>query len=450
MKTINSNHIIYIVTTCIFLIFVAQGYLVMDYFSTTRSGLIRESDAILEETFKQDLNLRNKIYKHIVGEDTLKQIPPHTKANTVNFDMSFKQVSHENVLNSLELTINSFISQTVPINIRTLDSVTSTVLRSRNIKSEFDIRLIDLKSDKTLSQSKPNKGLTIFQIPSQKLNIDLDKKQALQLTLLNPFGEILKRMGLMFLSSLSLAFICLLAFRYLIKILAKQKQLVTFKNEFLSNIAHELKRPVASLTFNLDCLSIPGTQTNPQQLQQLITRSVNATTELNDTITMIVSLSKAEEGLLQLNKTNVHIGQMLEQLENHFRSGQTKPLSIRIVLNTEQLTIKADEQLLHQCFANLMDNAIKYSGDDVEITVTVSAINSFVQIAVKDNGLGIPNEKLPNIFDKYTRAHTVEKKINGFGIGLNYVKTIVEKHKGHIELSSEVGKGSEFRVLLPR
>ena len=269
MKTINSNHIIYIVTTCIFLIFVAQGYLVMDYFSTTRSGLIRESDAILEETFKQDLNLRNKIYKHIVGEDTLKQIPPHTKANTVNFDMGFKQVSHENVLNSLELTINSFISQTVPINIRTLDSVTSTVLRSRNIKSEFDIRLIDLKSGKTLSQSKPNKGLTIFQIPSQKLNIDLDKKQALQLTLLNPFGEILKRMGLMFLSSLSLAFICLLAFRYLIKILAKQKQLVTFKNEFLSNIAHELKRPVASLTFNLDCLSIPGTQTNPQQLQTM-------------------------------------------------------------------------------------------------------------------------------------------------------------------------------------
>jgi len=449
MKTINSKHIIFIVTSCIFLIFVAQGYLVMDYFSTTRSGLIRESDAILEETFKQELTLRNKIYKHIIGEDTLKRIPPHTKTNTVNFNMGFKQASHENVLNSLELTINSFISQTVPINIHTLDSVTSTILRSRNIKSDFDIKLIEVKSGKILSKSKSKEGLTIFQIPSQNLNIDLDKKQALQLTLLNPFGEILKRMGLMFLSSLSLAFICLLAFRYLINILAKQKQLVAFKNEFLSNIAHELKRPVASLTFNLDCLSIPDIQANPQQLQQILNKSVNSTTELNDTITMIVSLAKAEEGLLQLNKTNVCIDLMLQQLENRFSDSPVKPISIKSIVETKLLTIRADEQLLHQCFANLIDNAIKYSGDDVEITVTVSEINSFVQVAIKDNGLGIPEEKLPNIFDKYNRAHTAEKKINGFGIGLNYVKTIVEKHKGKIEVSSEVGKGSEFRILLP-
>jgi len=105
---------------------------------------------------------------------------------------------------------------------------------------------------------------------------------------------------------------------------------------------------------------------------------------------------------------------------------------------------------LNQCFANLIDNAIKYSGVDVEITITLSEIESFVQVAIQDNGFGIPEDKLPNIFEKYNRAHAAEMKINGFGIGLNYVKTIVEKHKGRIEVSSQVRKGSEFRVLLPK
>jgi signal transduction histidine kinase len=223
---------------------------------------------------------------------------------------------------------------------------------------------------------------------------------------------------------------------------------VKFKNEFLSNIAHELKRPVASLVVNLDCLKMSDFFNNEKLRETMLNNSINSLTELNGTISMIVGLAKVEEGLLVLNKLPVNPVSLLDSLKTRFISSPSKKVTINTDYETTDIIIPADHLMLTQCFANLIDNSIKYSGSEVIIDIAVRLTPNYVELKFKDNGIGIPADKINNIFDKYTRVDN-NTKVNGFGIGLNYVKTIIEKHNGKISVASEPGKGSVFTVTLP-
>jgi len=451
MKSITANQISYIATLCLLFILVTQAFLVYDYFQTTRAGLVRESDAIIEEAFKKDLNLRNKTFEHLNGTHKTTIVPPPaTKRNSFKAaDFSKTKDLKGNVIGVFELAINNVVSKLVPMRLASVDSITGKVLESRNIYTNYNIKIIDPKVDTLLAQSKKEFKSSIFQIPSKCLIYDYENNKSLQLVLINPFGIIIKRMGLMLLTSLVFSIICLFAFGYLKRILAKQKQLVAFKNDFLSTIAHELKRPVASLSFNLDCLSMPDFKDDKSKHELLVSCALNATAELNDTINMIVALAKVEEGLLTLNKEPINLTHLFEEMRGKFVSYPVKKVEIQTVYETNDMSVTGDANLLSQCFANLIDNAIKYSGNEVLIVISVTKSDRWIVVSIKDNGYGIPEEKLPVIFNKYSRVHTENTKINGFGIGLNYVKTIVEKHHGEVAVESQQGLGSEFSVSLP-
>jgi two-component system phosphate regulon sensor histidine kinase PhoR len=442
------KHISYIAGICLLLIMVTQAYLVYDYYQTIRAGLIRESNDILVNTFRADLTSRNLAFKRIIHEDNEIAPAPSTKHNTFKVDLQNSNANNKNVIGNLDLVINNIISKQVPLNIVSIDSIVGTILESRNINSEYIVNITDQENSRILQQSKNKLNYSNFIVPSQLLQIDLENKKSLQLILVNPFGVIIKRMGLMLLSSLVLSLICLFAFRFLLITLARQKKLMAFKNEFLGTIAHELKRPVASLTVNLDCMTMPAFAEDKTKRELLVSKSINATTELNDTISMIVALAKVEEGLLVLNKQQIDLRQLFEELKGRFVNNAYKGVVIQTSYQTEELIVIADIQLLSQCFANLIDNAIKYSNNEVLITITLRKEANRIAIGIKDNGFGISPEKLPSLFEKYSRAHTDNTKINGYGIGLNYVKIIVEKHKGEVSVLSEVGVGSEFVVKL--
>jgi len=443
------KRITYIAFVCLLLVFATQVYLVFDQLKTTHASLTRESNAILEEAFRSELNIRHKKYRHLTYVDTLTILQPPTKANSVNYNGSKMSNYSDNSLGLIDLAINTEVSKKVPINLSKLDSITETILQKRNINSKFLINIVDPTTGAVIKHSDKEFNATILLVPSKLLQIDFHNKVSLELVLVNPFSLILQRMGLMLISSLLLTIICVLAFRFLLRTLARQKQLVTFKNEFLTTIAHELKRPVASLTLNLDCLSMPEFIDNKLKREQLLRKSMHATTELYATINMIVALAKLEEGLLVLNKEPINLKDLFDELKTKFINDSAKKVVIETVYQLEDFSISADVQLLSQCFANLIDNAIKYSSKEVLIIITLQKTGKWIIISIKDNGYGIPDDKLPVIFDKYMRVHPDKTNINGFGIGLNYVKTIVEKHKGEVEVKSHLGKGSEFSVLLP-
>lgn len=448
MKSINPKQIYYIAAICLLLILGAQSYLVYDYFQTTRDSLIRESDTILDEVFKKDLNARNKKFDHLIGTDTITIIPPPRKENTFKADISKAKELKGNAIGEFQLAINQIISKTVPMQLTSIDSIAGLVLTSRDINTSYNIKIVDPKADTLVDQSKKDIKPSVFQIQSKSLIYNYENSKALQLVMVNPFGVIIKRMGLMLITTLVLSIICLLAFGALRRILAKQKQLVAFKNEFLGNIAHELKRPVASLTLNLDCIDSFMNNENNQQYALYIKNAINSTDEMNDTINMIVALTKMEEGLLTLKNESIDLQSLFLDLKNRFLQSTAKEVQINIYTETDNTHLMGDCRLLWQCFANIIDNAIKYSNNKVQVDITIRQQEHWMAISVKDNGRGISEDNLQLIFNKYSRIDTDNSGVKGFGIGLNYVKNIIEKHKGKINVSSKAGEGSEFTILL--
>lgn len=345
--------------------------------------------------------------------------------------------------------MHGIISKFAPINVVDIDSIMGPILLMRNIHSKYIVQIVNPKTEEVISSSKDISRSSFLIIPSKLYPIDFEEKEALRLVLINPFSEIMKRMGLMLILSIIFSVIALFAFQFLIKILAKQKKLVAFKNEFLSNIAHELKRPVTSLIVNLDCLRIPDFYENENMRELMLNNSINSLTELNGTISMIVGLARVEEGLLVLNKLPVDLVKLIDEIKKRFVSTPSKQVKINTVYESSEIIITADRLMLTQCFSNLIDNSIKYSNASVEIDIIVKVTTNTVVLNFQDNGIGIPAEKIDNIFDKYSRVDN-NVRVNGFGIGLNYVKTIIEKHSGSIGVTSELGKGSNFKIVLPK
>jgi two-component system, OmpR family, phosphate regulon sensor histidine kinase PhoR len=445
----STKNITLIAIISITLILLTQAFLVIDYFQTVRFALIRESDAILKDAFRSELNLRALSYKMIVGEDTLRSEPKDNGEEAFNLDMRESDGEDESVLNRLDILMNTVLSTFVPVNLHNLDSITGSILQKRDIRSKYLLQIVNPKTEEIIANSKDIAKSSFLIIPSKFYPLDFENKQALQLILINPFSEIMKRMGLMLILSIAFSVIALFAFQFLIKILAKQKKLVAFKNEFLSNIAHELKRPVTSLIVNLDCLRMPDFYENEKMREMMLNNSINSLTELNGTISMIVGLAKVEEGLLVLNKLPVDLVKLIDEIKARFISSPSKKLTINAVYESPEMIITADKLMLTQCFSNLIDNSIKYSNATVEIEINVKFTANSVVLNFQDTGIGIPPEKIDNIFDKYSRVDN-NVKVNGFGIGLNYVKTIIEKHSGTIGVTSELGKGSNFKIVLPK
>jgi signal transduction histidine kinase len=449
----STKTISYIAVISIFLVFLTQTFLVVDYFNTVRLALIRESDAILRESFRMDLNERNIEYNKMIAASRPDSIVVDEQdfrdEDAVDFDMRNVGVDQEGLLNRMDLFLNVLVSKIAPINLANVDSVTGEILHSRDIYSDYLIQIIKPQTGQVITGSKEKSQTSFFEIPSQPYPLDFENKQALRLILINPFSLIIKRMGLMLIASIVFSVICLLAFRFLIRVLAKQKQLVKFKNEFLSNIAHELKRPVSSLIVNMEALQYAPALSGDKYVGMMLNNSVNSLNELNGTISMIVGLAKVEEGLLVLNKNPMNPVRILEDLRSRFISSPAKKVTIETNYETTDIIINADHLMLTQCFANLIDNAIKYSHAEVLIILGLTVKGSTIEISFKDNGIGIPAEKIGTIFEKYSRVDH-QAKVGGFGIGLNYVRTIIEKHGGDISVNSEPGSGSEFIVSLPK
>lgn len=439
----------YIAIISLGLIFATQAFLVFDYFQTTKAALSRESNTILLEVFRKELNSRHLQFKKQTRQDTITVLPPQEQQNSIELSVQSSVKKKNDVLGAIELALNSIVDKFVPMNIHRLDSITSEVLKLRDINSEYNIIVKNLINKQISDSSGKNTDRSLFLVSSSDLIVNMDNSKAIQLILINPFGTIVKRMSLMLISSLALTLLCLIAIRFLLKILARQKQLVAFKNEFLSTIAHELRRPVASLSFNLDCLSMPMFGDNSIQRDLMIHKSINATNELNDTIEMILALAKLEEGLLKLNLEPIDLKHMFEDIQVKMMNNSFKKIEIQLNINDEDNIYTGDKKLLTQCFSNLIDNSIKYSNDEVKIVASIRKIENYQIVSIKDNGIGMSEDKLAEIFNKYTRIHIENKKINGFGIGLNYVKTIIEKHNGTVDVKSKLGEGSEFIVSLP-
>lgn len=442
-----SQVIIYISITCLSAIFFMLVYIVTDYYTIVRYSLQKEINSVLEESYQAEFNMRFK--SRAKGSPLTVIPPPPTPQNSIVHNLDKMGLKNMDRMRTFSIGLDLTLSKKKPLNIHHLDSIVSEVLASRKISSEYLVQVINPKIGKILQSSGKQVSSSSLLIYSEPFGIDFLGEKSLRLILVNPFNNIFERMGALLVISFLLALGCLYGLWSLFRIQSRQKKLMEVKNDFFGNTAHELKRPVAQLHLALEALSKSSIFDNVEKRDRYLTISKAATKDMTQKINMIMTLSMAEEGVFKLNYSQFNLFEEVLKLKEQFSAVAGKEIEIIIDANDQNVTVNADKDHMCQCIANLIENAIKYSGVSVAIKISLHKLKDTFRVSVSDNGIGIESEKMHRIFDKYFRVNSGDGMPDGFGIGLSYVKAVVEKHDGHVEVSSERHLGSEFSLYLP-
>ncbi|MDR2147126.1 MAG: HAMP domain-containing histidine kinase [Tannerella sp.] len=233
--------------------------------------------------------------------------------------------------------------------------------------------------------------------------------------------------------------------------LLTEKKLNHFRNDFVNAFTHNMKTPLSQVLTTLENINGEKYNARPDLLKKHGNLAFLSVYKIQRQIEQMLAISRSEADNLMLNRADTDIRALVEGLKARFEILKTKPVSIESSYSPEHLTAYIDRQLIEDVVSNLVDNAIKYSDESVNIQIDCSVKDNYLIIKVKDNGFGISEEDRTKIFEKYERGAAFGRQdgAKGFGLGLNYVRRVVLAHSGKIQLISMLGQGSEFIVILP-
>ena len=262
-------------------------------------------------------------------------------------------------------------------------------------------------------------------------------------------GSVLRGMIGVLLMSTGILLILALVFYLMVRALHKQRELDEMKSDFTSNMTHELKTPIAVAYAANDAMLVYGLDKNPEKREDYLKVTRESLEKLNGMVEQILSMSMENRDRLSLRIESTELSPLLESVAAQARLSAGKPCEIAVSVIPEGLNADIDASLMSSVIATLLDNAVKYSGDSADIRLCAEQTDGHVRISVQDKGIGIAPDKQAHIFEKFYRVPTGDvHDVKGYGIGLFFAKTIVEKHGGHISVESEPGKGSTFTIEL--
>jgi two-component system phosphate regulon sensor histidine kinase PhoR len=224
------------------------------------------------------------------------------------------------------------------------------------------------------------------------------------------------------------------------------------KTDFINNMTHEFKTPIATISLASDSVLSPGIISNKEK----VTRFMNIIKEENNRmlnqVEKVLQIARLDKKTLELKKNRLNIHELIEKAVGHSRLNvEQKSGSIEMDLQASDPFLQADQTHFSNIIHNVLDNAIKYTPENPRIQVTTRNLLKGFEMSIKDNGVGMTKEARKHIFDKFYRIPTGNvHNIKGFGLGLSYVKAIVEAHEGKVNVKSEPGKGSEFILFFPQ
>lgn len=259
-------------------------------------------------------------------------------------------------------------------------------------------------------------------------------------------GYILLNMSGIIFTSLMVVAIVIFSFWFFINTLKKQMEFDEMKSSFTSNITHELKTPIAVAYAANDALLNYGLADNPVKREEYLLDTKEQLEKLSALVERILSMSMKERGNFRLEVSETNIRDMFEKIVQETRLRTAKACDIQIEAD-DNLTAIFDAKLMSSVVSTLVDNAVKYSGESVRILLKAIRKSDKLFISVSDNGIGIAQEHQRHVFEKFYRVpHGDVHEVKGYGIGLYFAKTIVERHGGRISLTSTPGEGSTFTI----
>ncbi len=247
--------------------------------------------------------------------------------------------------------------------------------------------------------------------------------------------------------------LCLLGLlAYIVYIIFKQRRLQEIQKDFVNNMTHEFKTPLSTIQIASEVLKNPTIINNPTRLLNYATIISNETSHLTTQVERVLHMASAEKKDVMLKKIDFNLNELVEEAINKYRPViKSKGGELTVSLPDTQIMMHADRLHIRNLLSNLFDNAIKYSDKEPIINFTLHNKHEDAEIIIKDQGVGIPEQYIKNIFDKFFRVPTGNiHDVKGFGLGLSYVKLIAKKHGGDVICKSELGKGTEFTIFIPK
>jgi signal transduction histidine kinase len=331
--------------------------------------------------------------------------------------------------------------------IERLDSLLNREMIANHISIKY-FKALYIYDDGALVDSSLHTAIEKAAYRSERFLYNLHILHSFQLVAPSLTGIVLYRMRYYLLSSVLMLLLTGIAFYFVFRLLRSQRLYAQAQLSFTSNMTHEFKTPVAIIEAALDSITRYNLSNDPAKMERYISISQQELQRLNLMIEKVLNLDELDNGQTRLKPELYDAQQGLEQVT---KAMQLQASGITYHPSGEPCFLYGDPVHLTNVFYNLIDNALKYGGENVRVDVYCACDKDKITIRVKDNGPGIARIYQQRIFERFFRvqANVNVHSVKGSGLGLYYVKQIVEKHDGRIRLVSEVGKGSEFIIELP-
>lgn len=324
------------------------------------------------------------------------------------------------------------------ISVKELTAAFTKVLDKQEINVPFSITKLDTAE-------------WIMDHPHNTVTVGFANPISYQLNLGNTFPYLIKKISLPILFSLLLLGITILSFTLLYKNLLKQQRLTALKNEFIGNITHELKTPVATVGVAIEALKNFNAMQDQQRTKEYLDISSLELQRLSLLVDKVLRLSMFENKGISLKYERVDLKLIVDEVITSLKLQLEKNKANMRVTVEGDTTVTGDKLHLMSVIFNLVDNALKYSREDPQIAIDIKETKGEVIFSIRDNGIGVPKEYREKIFDKFFRVpHGDTHDAKGYGLGLSYVAQVIKSHKGSIHVNSEACNGSVFVITLPK
>lgn len=430
----NANRTKILSTAALIAILLIQMFWMWNTYNINARQLGKEYDEILKKTIALELDKTNRCDSFFESGDT---------------------VAYSNIYNStLSLYDAIYKKSHQDANIDTLTIIADSIIKAEKLPFRIDINKVNMKTGKVIEGKNINSNIFPFleEVKTNILPVRLDYSVGFQMTITNGSIYIIRHNWVLLLISILISIVIILSLIDQINYIDEQERVRLLREDFSYAMVHDMKSPLTSIIMGTKYLHSGVLEKKPEMKEKYFCIVEDEAQHLLALINRLLTISKLEHGKLHIQKAEVNLETMIEDVVDKYKAKSAKP--IHIITRFGATSALADEEYLKEAISNLVDNATKYSKEEINIEISTLEDDSNVYIKVFDEGIGIAKSELKTIFNRFERAAEHEKDARktrgGFGIGLNYVLQVINAHGGKISVKSEKDKWSEFTISLPK